>query len=103
MNHLLVGGRPPLALAKDCCFRGISSLTDDIQHLQKQKSKWQTDYEDMEKQANDKIEILQLQNERLCKELNDLEEMALSVETEANSSLGTLHKLNIALKVFISI
>lgn len=106
MNHLLVGGRPPLALAKDCCYRGVSSLTDDIQELQREKSKVQADYDlarKNEQAAFEQIEKLKEQNEQIVKELNDLKEVALSVENEANSSLSTLHKHNSVLKVFIEL
>ena len=38
LNVLLSGGRPPIALAKDCCFRGVNNLQEDVQTLQKEKT-----------------------------------------------------------------
>lgn len=101
----MIGGRPPSALAKDCCYRDVGSLTDDIGLLQRQKSKLQTNLEEcLERQheAMERAMRLEEKNKSLTKELNDLKNVALSVETEANSSLSTLHKRNCSLKVNIS-
>lgn len=105
MNQLLVGGRPLGALEKDCCYRGIRTLADDVEQLQKEKSKIQAEYEEAihnHHAAIDTIAVLKQQNQKITKELNDLKEIALSVESEANDSLETLHKRNIALKVCFS-
>lgn len=103
MNQLLVGGRPLAALEKDCCYRGIRTLADDVEQLQKEKSKIQAEYEEAIQNhhaAIDTIAVLKQQNQKITKELNDFKEIALSVESEANVSLETLHKRNTALKVF---
>lgn len=105
MNQLLVGGRPLAALEKDCCYRGVRTLTDDIEQLQNEKSKIQAEYEEAIQNhhaAIDTIAVLKQQNQKITKELNDLKEIALSVESEANVSLETLHKRNAALKVCFS-
>lgn len=102
MNQLLVGGRPLDALQKDCCYRGIRTLADDVEQLQREKSKIQAEYEEAIQNhhvAIDTIAVLKQQNQKITKELNDLKEIALSVESEANVSLETLHKRNVALKV----
>lgn len=102
MNQLLVGGRPISALAKDCCYRGIKTLADDVEQLQKEKSQIQAEYEEAisnHHAAIDTITMLKQQNQKTTKELNDLKEIALSVESEANVTFETLHKRNTALKV----
>lgn len=102
MNNLLVGGRPSSALAKDCCYRGVGSLTEDVEMLQKEKSKMQTQLENCLRKQHEAMEramALNEQNKKLTDELNDIERVALSVETEANNSLSTLHKQNVKLKV----
>lgn len=102
LNSLLIGGRPPSALAKDCCYRDVGSLTEDIDTLQKQKSKLQMNLEESIERQHEAMERamrLEENNQHLTKELNELKNVALSVETEANSSLTNLHKRNCSLKV----
>ncbi|XP_031640982.1 centrosomal protein of 135 kDa [Contarinia nasturtii] len=101
LNQLLAGGRPISALAKDCCYRDISSLAEDIQRLQRQKSEIEANYEQAIKaqsHAHDEVTLLKEQNEKLAKELNEIKDVALSVETEANVSLEALYKRNTTLK-----
>lgn len=91
-----------LALAKDCCYRDISSLAEDIQRLQAQKSQIEAKYEQTIKGQETYLyenDRLKEQNEKLSKELNDIKDLALSVETEANVSLDALYKRNTALKL----
>lgn len=100
---MLIGGRPINALAKDCCYRGIKSIVEDVEQLQKEKSQIQAEYEEAiinYHAAIDTIAVLKQQHQKATKELNDLKEIALSVESEANVSLETLHKRNSALKVY---
>lgn len=102
LNQLLTGGRPPLALAKDCCYRDISTLAEDIQRMQRQKSELEANYEQAiraQTHALDEVTRLTQQNEKLTKELNDIKDVALSVESEANVSLDVLHKKCTALKL----
>lgn len=91
-----------MALAKDCCYRGVGSLTEDIVSLQQQKAKLQTELDKTVQNLHEAMERamhLQSKYEEVTKELHELKEVALSVETEANSSLNNLHKRNIELKV----
>lgn len=102
MNQLLTGGRPLSALAKDCCYRDISSLAEDIQRLQRQKSEIEANYElaiNAQSHALEEVARLKEQNNKLTKELNDIKDVALSVESEANDSLDALYKRNTALKL----
>lgn len=98
---MLAGGRPISALAKDCCYRDISSLAEDIQRLQRQKSEIEANYQQALKaqsHAHDEVARLKEHNSNLTKELNDIKDVALSVESEANVSLEALYKRNTALK-----
>lgn len=102
MNQLLSGGRPISALAKDCCYRDISSLAEDLKRLQCQKSQCEANYDQAMKDQNhalQEIERLKDENGKLSKELASIKDLALSVESEANVSLHTLHKRNLALKL----
>lgn len=91
-----------MALAKDCCYRDISSLAEDIQRLQAQKSQIEAKYEQAIKTQETILEEnrhLQEQNNKLAGELNNIKDLALSVESEANVSLDALYKRNTALKL----
>lgn len=104
LNQLLAGGRPSAALAKDCCYRGISTLTDDVERLQREKSQMQAEYEqsiDSQRDNSTQLARLSQQNKKLTAELKSLRETALSVESEANKSIDALHKKNAVLKVCI--
>lgn len=99
---MLTGGRPTTALAKDCCYRGISTLTDDVERLQREKSEMQAEYEqtlDSQQENSTQVARLRQQNQKLAAELKSLRETALSVESEANKSIEILHKKNAVLKV----
>lgn len=102
MNQLLQGGRPIDALTKDCCYRDISSLAEDVQQLQREKSKVQANYDQAMKNQNSTLqEIARLkeQNDKLTRELSEIKDVALNVESEANLSLENLYKRNTALKI----
>lgn len=98
---MLSGGRPISALAKDCCYRDISSLAEDLKRLQRQKSQSEASYEQAMKGQNHalaEIQRLKDENEKLSREVASLKDLALSVESEANLSLDAMHKRNVALK-----
>lgn len=102
LNQLLAGGRSSTALAKDCCYRGISTLTDDVERLQREKSEMQAEYEqtiDSQRESTSQVARLRQLNQKLAAELKSLRETALTVESEANKSIDILHKKNSALKV----
>lgn len=101
MNQLLTGGRPVLALAKDCCYRDISSLVEDLQQLQQQKSECEANYAQAiksESHAHEEIARLKEEHNKLSAEMSDIKEVALSVESEANQTLESLHNRNTELK-----
>lgn len=102
MNQLLSGGRPVLALAKDCCYRDISSLAEDLQLLQAQKAQIDSKYEravEAQTKALDEMANYKEQNEKLQEELDHLKDVALIAESEANLSLDALHKRNTEYKL----
>lgn len=99
---MLAGGRPVSALAKDCCYRDISTLAEDLQRLQKQKAQCEANYEQAikgQKHALGEIDRLKDDNEKLSHELKQIKDVALSVESEANLSLDALHKSNTSLRL----
>lgn len=101
MNQLLSGGRSITALAKDCCYRDISSLADDLKRMQREKSECEANYEQAIKKHRHtltEIEHLKEENLKLSKEVAGIKDLALSVESEANRSLETMHKRNMSLK-----
>lgn len=98
LSALFVGGRPVNALARDCCYKDVSKITEDISLLQREKIELSTKLADSEerheklyqkwKQQKDKIKHL----EDYLKEITDA---ALYVEKEANLRIKNQNK-NIA-------
>lgn len=102
LNRLLIGGRPVTALAKDCCFDGVGSLTHDIDAMQMEMSELQQRYEEAienQHEAEKRAISLKAENELVTNELRELKEVALGVETDANSALSTLRQQNNQLKM----
>lgn len=102
LNRLLIGGRPVTALAKDCCFDGVGSLTRDIDAMQMEMSELQQQFEEAiqnQHEAESRAISLKVENESLANELRELKDVALGVETDANSALGTLRQQNDQLKM----
>lgn len=87
LNCLFVGGRPTSALAKDCCYKDVSKITEDVSVLQRDKISLQaklSEYLDRNenlhaKSKQQKEKILKL--EAYIREISDA---ALYVEREAN-------------------
>lgn len=101
LNDLLLGGRSVIALAKDCCYNGISSLSTDVEQLQMEKSKLQKALNDallLNGNADKKIQVLNDINMKLSNEIVELKRVALSVENDANTTLDKLHRKNENLK-----
>ncbi|XP_055384228.1 centrosomal protein of 135 kDa [Condylostylus longicornis] len=91
LNELLQGGRPAAALARDCCYRNIGPLKEDLDLLQREKNEIQgklyeceSDMHEAKQRALDLIE----QNKILEKELEELKNTALSLEKEANEEIN---------------
>lgn len=90
LNSMLTGGRPPAALGKDCCYRGIGALADDVAALQKQKVALQADLTEavaQQHEAKERAISLAERNQMLEQELRELEDVALRIEAAANEKL----------------
>lgn len=87
LNCLFIGGRPVSALAKDCCYKGVSQITEDVSVLQRDKIDMQRKLSEAQDRSEElhqkwkeqKKKILQL--EAYIREISDA---ALFVEREAN-------------------
>ncbi|XP_036214031.2 centrosomal protein of 135 kDa [Bactrocera oleae] len=91
LNELLTGGRPPAALAKDCCFKDVRGMSEDIEHLQREKTEsWNKirEYQEQMHEAMERALSLETQNKQLQKELAELKVAALAVETQANTEIA---------------
>ncbi|XP_058833557.1 centrosomal protein of 135 kDa [Topomyia yanbarensis] len=87
LGALFAGGRPTTALAKDCCYRSVNSLAEDVGKLQEEKVSIQnklTDAWESQQNASKKIQKLSERNKQLEQELKEIENVALNVESEAN-------------------
>lgn len=88
LNTLLIGGRPVAALGRDCCYRGVDNLQEDVKNLQKEKCAIKAQLERTVMEMHETMERainLEKYNQKLQKELNEMEKIALSVESEANA------------------
>lgn len=106
MHNLLTGGRPVAALGRDCCYRGVGSLTDDVDGLQKEKIALQNQLKECVTQQHEAMQRamrLAEQNERLTAELHEMEKVALSVEAEANAKLMNKGKEQSKLEVWVDV
>lgn len=90
LNDLLSGGRPPAVLAKECCYREVGALSEDIDLLQREKTELMaqvTEYQDKMHDAMQRALHLEEEKQRLQKHLCELKEAALQVEDQANSEI----------------
>ncbi|KAH8270271.1 hypothetical protein KR018_006445, partial [Drosophila ironensis] len=90
LNDLLVGGRPPVALAKDCCYKEVSTLSHDIDLLQREKTELMTQVRDFKEQMHEAMQRaveMQEDKKKLQSELKELKEAALQVEQQANTEV----------------
>lgn len=87
LNCLFVGGRPTAALAKDCCYKYVSKITEDVSHLQRQKIELQgqlTEYQDRHEALHSKWKQQKIKIAQLESYIKEISEAALYVEREAN-------------------
>lgn len=87
LNCLLIGGRPLTALGKDCCYKDVTKITEDISVLQRDKI-------DLQKKLNDQLEKTEKFHQKWKEQKNkateleayikEITEAALYVEREAN-------------------
>jgi centrosomal protein CEP135 len=87
LNCLLVGGRPASALAKDCCYKDVSKITEDVSVLQRDKIKLQAklqEYVERTEKLLDKSKSQKQKIESLEAHIAQITDAALYVEKEAN-------------------
>ncbi|KAH8380322.1 hypothetical protein KR009_010009 [Drosophila setifemur] len=90
LNDMLAGGRPPAALAKDCCYKDVGALSQDIDLLQREKSELMLqvrDYQDKMHEAMQRAVESQEDKRKLQTQLEELKEAALQVEQQANAEI----------------
>ncbi|XP_058457113.1 putative leucine-rich repeat-containing protein DDB_G0290503 [Malaya genurostris] len=102
LGALFAGGRPSTALAKDCCYRSVNSLAEDVDKLQEEKLSIQnklTDAMESQQNASKKIQKLSERNKQLEQELKEIENVALNVESEANLHILDKNRQNSDLQI----
>uniref|UniRef100_A0A182FTP5 Uncharacterized protein n=1 Tax=Anopheles albimanus TaxID=7167 RepID=A0A182FTP5_ANOAL len=90
LGALFSGGRPAEALAKDCCYRGVDVLGQDVDTLQQEKLSLQRKLDEAQtahERMSRKLGKMSEKNQQLEKELREMENVALKVESEANLNI----------------
>ncbi|XP_022211364.2 centrosomal protein of 135 kDa isoform X2 [Drosophila obscura] len=87
LNDMLSGGRPPAALAKDCCYKEVGALSEDIDLLQREKSELMMQVREYQDKMHDAMQRAVRSDEdkrKLQMNLDELKQAALQVEEQAN-------------------
>ncbi|XP_033242157.1 centrosomal protein of 135 kDa isoform X2 [Drosophila miranda] len=87
LNDMLSGGRPPAALAKDCCYREVGALSEDIDLLQREKTELMIQVREYQDKMHDAMQRALSSDEdkrQLQMNLDELKQAALQVEEQAN-------------------
>ncbi|KAH8405257.1 hypothetical protein KR222_000686 [Zaprionus bogoriensis] len=90
LNDMLAGGRPPAALAKDCCYKEVGALSQDIDLLQREKSELMLQVRQYQEKMHDAMQralSIEEDKQKLQAHLNELKEAALQVEQQANAEI----------------
>ncbi|GAB0100568.1 centrosomal protein of 135 kDa [Sergentomyia squamirostris] len=101
LGVLLSGGRPITSLARDCCFRGVGSMAEDVELLQKQKCDLKRELNaaiSAQHEAMQRAMRLADRNHALEREYSELEKTALDLETKANRTMSEKEQENSDLK-----
>lgn len=101
----MTGGRPATALAKDCCFKGVGNLTEDVKNLQKDKIMLQNQLRESNQGKHEAMQrAMQLGEriEQLERNLKDIDVTALAMESDANIKVQDKEKYCNELKVSIN-
>ncbi|XP_038107833.1 centrosomal protein of 135 kDa isoform X2 [Culex quinquefasciatus] len=102
LGALFAGGRPAAALAKDCCYRSVNTLNEDVGKLQEEKLAMQNKLSEAmasQESASKKLQKLSERNRQLEHELKEIENVALSVESEANLNILDKERVNSDLQI----
>lgn len=95
LHKQLTGGRPVAALGRDCCYRGIDTLTEDMKLIQKQLIATKKELsESLEQQHEAKLRAIKLDEEKTkyARDLKEMEEFALAFQDEANAKISDYEK-----------
>lgn len=87
LNYLFAGGRPAAALAKDCCYKDVSKITEDVGKLQRDKTELQMKLSDTmisQEKLIGKLNGVKKKNSDLEAYISEIGDAALFVEKEAN-------------------
>ncbi|PSN39078.1 hypothetical protein C0J52_07358 [Blattella germanica] len=96
LTSMLEGGRPITAIRKDCCcsckdtISQIDSLTSEVKRLKIRKEELEQEVKDSvanQHEAMTRAVMLAERNKKLEQELRDIDQMALAVEAECNSTV----------------
>ncbi|XP_030385616.1 centrosomal protein of 135 kDa isoform X2 [Scaptodrosophila lebanonensis] len=90
LNDMLTGGRPPVALAKDCCYKEVGALSQDIDLLQREKTELMSQVREYQDKMHDAMQrALRTEEDKrsLQTHLDELKQAALQVEQQANSEI----------------
>lgn len=90
LHKQLTGGRPVAALGRDCCYRGIDTLTEDMKLLQQQLLATKKELsESLTQQHEAKLRAIKLDEEKTkyARDLKEMEEFALKFQDEANAKI----------------
>lgn len=102
LGGLLSGGRPAKALAKDCCFKNVGALAEDVDQLQRDKLQLQSQLEETIKtqhEAMNRAMELADVNDKLKQDMKELQEVAINLESEANLKIIEGEKVIASLKI----
>lgn len=95
LNCLLIGGRPVSALAKDCCYKDVSKITEDVSVLQRDKIELLRklgEFEDSNDKLYRKWKDQKDKISRLEAYISEISDAALFVEREANLKIKNQKK-----------
>lgn len=87
LNCLLIGGRPASALAKDCCYKDVSKITEDVSVLQRDKIQLQAKLREYLDRNEKLLEKSKQQKEKITNleaYIAKISDAAIYVEREAN-------------------
>lgn len=90
LNDMLAGGRPPAALAKDCCYKEVGALSQDIDLLQREKTDLMLQVRQYQEKMHDAMQralSIEEDKRKLQTHLDELKEAALQVEQQANAEI----------------
>lgn len=92
------------ALGRDCCYRDVEKLSDDVDALQRDKVALQQQLSDSVLQQHEAMQRalkLAKHNQKLESDLHEMESVALQVESEANRKFAACAEYRTKFQVFV--